>query len=294
LYLAFELGKETWKLGFSTGLGQAARIRTVDAGELADLREEIDQAKRRFRLPEETPVKSCYEAGRDGFWLHRYLASLNIANLVVDSASIEVNRRAKRTKTDRLDAAKLLTMLIRYYGGEETVWSVVHVPSIEAEDLRHLHRQLCSLKVSYTRHVCRIGGLLATQGVTLPLHPEFLNSLAAVRLWDGHPLPPGLMARLKREYATLLSVEQEIQDLEKERETLIETSDVPCVGMVDGHRDCLGLAAPPAGQRVEPVVLRSLWRGRQAETQNRRYRSGAQAPGGAMALPGDWGDPCRG
>jgi len=213
-------------------LGQAARIRTVDAGELADLREEIDQAKRRFRLPEETPVKSCYEAGRDGFWLHRYLASLNIANLVVDSASIEVNRRAKRTKTDRLDAAKLLTMLIRYYGGEETVWSVVHVPSIEAEDLRHLHRQLCSLKVSYTRHVCRIGGLLATQGVTLPLHPEFLNSLAAVRLWDGHPLPPGLMARLKREYATLLSVEQEIQDLEKERETLIETSDVPCVGMV--------------------------------------------------------------
>ncbi len=232
LYLAFELGKKTWKLGFSTGLGQAARIRTVDAGELADLREEIDQAKRRFRLPEETPVKSCYEAGRDGFWLHRYLASLNIANLVVDSASIEVNRRAKRTKTDRLDAAKLLTMLIRYYGGEETVWSVVHVPSIEAEDLRHLHRQLCSLKVSYTRHVCRIGGLLATQGVTLPLHPEFLNSLAAVRLWDGHPLPPGLMARLKREYATLLSVEQEIQDLEKERETLIETSDVPCVGMV--------------------------------------------------------------
>jgi transposase len=232
LYLAFELGKTTWKLGFSTGLGQSARIRAIDAGELADLREEIDQAKKRFRLPEGTQVRSCYEAGRDGFWLHRYLASLKVANLVVDSASIEVNRRARRSKTDRLDVGKLLTMLIRYHGGEQTVWSVVHVPSVEAEDLRHLHRQLCSLKVSRTRHLCRVSGLLATQGVTLPLHPEFLDSLAAVRLWDGSPLPPGLMARLKREYLTLLSVEQEIQELEKERETLIETSDVPCVMMV--------------------------------------------------------------
>ena len=121
-------------------------------------------------MPEEAPVRSCYEAGRDGFWLHRYLASLNIGNLVVDSASIEVNRRARRTKTDRLDAAKLLTMLIRYHGGEETVWSVVHVPSVEAEDMRHLHRQLCSLKVARTRHVSRIEGLLVSQGVTVPIH----------------------------------------------------------------------------------------------------------------------------
>ena len=88
LYLAFELGKTSWKLGFSTGLGQNARIRTMDAGELAVLRQEIDQARRRFRLPEGAVIRSCYEAGREGFWLHRYLTSLGFRNLVVDSASI--------------------------------------------------------------------------------------------------------------------------------------------------------------------------------------------------------------
>jgi transposase len=232
LYLAFELGKTTWKLGFSTGLGQSARIRTIDAGELADLRDEIEQAKRRFGLPGEAPVRSCYEAGRDGFWLHRYLASLDVVNLVVDSASIEVNRRARRTKTDRLDAAKLLTMLIRYHSGEETVWSVVHVPSVKAEDMRHLHRELCSLKVARTRYACRIGGLLVSQGVTAPLHAGFLDLLAAVRLWDGRPLPPGLLARVKREYAHLQAVEQQIQELEGERDQLIKTSDEPCVDQV--------------------------------------------------------------
>lgn len=232
LYLALELGKTAWKLGFSTGLGQNARIRTIGAGELADLRDEIEQAKRRFGLPDTAPVRSCYEAGRDGFWLHRYLTSQKVVNLVVDSASIEVNRRARRTKTDRLDAAKLATMLIRYHTGEETVWSVVHVPSVEAEDMRHLHRELCSLKVARTRYRCRIGGLLVSQGVTVPLHAGFLDSLVAVRLWDGKSLPPGLMARVKREYANLQAIEQQIRELEDERDQLIKTSDKPCVEQV--------------------------------------------------------------
>ena len=232
LYLAFELGKTSWKLGFSTGLGQNARIRTMDAGELAVLRQEIDQARRRFRLPEGAVIRSCYEAGRDGFWLHRYLTSLGFRNLVVDSASIEVNRRAKRTKTDRLDVAKLLTMLIRYHHGEERVWSVVHVPSVEAEDMRHLQRQLYSLKVARTRHVNRIKGLLVSQGVDVPVHAGFLESLAGVRMWDGSPLPPRLCARVAREYAHLRSVEEEIEELEAERDKVIETSGLPCVAQV--------------------------------------------------------------
>ena len=98
---------------------------------------------------------SCYEAGRDGFWLHRHLTSQGTENLVVDSASIEVNRRAKRAKTDKLDVKKLLTMLIRYDSGEPKVWSVVHVPSIAAEDSRHLHRQLSTFKSDRTRHINR-------------------------------------------------------------------------------------------------------------------------------------------
>ena len=140
LYLAFELGQQKWVLGFTVGLGQKPRKRTVAAGDLIALEHEIALAKKRFGLPPTARVLSCYEAGRDGFWLHRYLLAQGIENRVVDSSSIEVNRRAKRAKTDRLDVGKLVTMLARYDGGEKKVWSVVHVPSVEAEDARHLPR----------------------------------------------------------------------------------------------------------------------------------------------------------
>jgi transposase len=232
LYLAFELSAAKWKLGFSTGLGQHPRRRTVDAGELLTLRQEIEMAKRRFGLAADTPVKSCYEAGRDGFWLHRYLLEQEIENLVVDSSSIEVDRRAKRAKTDRIDVGKLLNMLIRYHSGEEKVWRVVHVPSVEAEDMRHLHRQLRTLKVDRTRYICRIKGLLATQGLSVPIHVDFLNTLAVARLWDGSLLPPGLRARVEREYASLRYTEQQIKELESERDELIEISKRPSIEKV--------------------------------------------------------------
>jgi transposase len=230
--LAFELGKAKWKLGLSIGLGQNPRLRTIDAGDLGALEEEIGQAKRRFHLPESAAVRSCYEAGRDGFWLHRYLVQKQVQNLVVDSSSIEVNRRARRAKTDRLDATKLLTMLIRYHSGEEKVWSVVQVPTVEAEDMRHLHRQLLALQVARTRHIGRIGGLLASQGVNIPIHADFLSTLPSVRLWDGSPLPPGIRARVEREHAALQYVRQQIKELVAERERLIETSDEPSVQQV--------------------------------------------------------------
>src|SRR5262245_35341736 len=125
LYLALELGNGEWRLGFTTGLGQKARERSIAARDLTVLRREIGRAKERFKLASSTRVVSCYEAGRDGFWLHRYLVEAGVENIVVDSASIEVNRRAKRAKTDALDVRKLLTMLVRYDGGERKVWSVV-------------------------------------------------------------------------------------------------------------------------------------------------------------------------
>jgi transposase len=232
LYLAFELGKAKWKLGLSTGLGQNPRLRTIDAGDLSALEEEIGQAKRRFHLPESAAVRSCYEAGRDGFWLHRYLVQKQVQSLVVDSSSIEVNRRARRAKTDRLDATKLLTMLIRYHSGEEKVWSVVQVPTVEAEDMRHLHRQLSNLQIARTRHISRIEGLLASQGVSIPIHADFLETLPSIRLWDGSSLPPGVRARIEREHAALQYVRQQIRELVAEREKLIETSDEPSIRQV--------------------------------------------------------------
>lgn len=232
LYLAFELGSGKWKLGFTVGLGQSPRRRTIEAGDLVALQREIRTARRRFGLPETVPVLSCYEAGRDGFWLHRYLLDQGIENLVVDSASIEVKRKAKRLKTDRLDLGKLLRMLVRYHLGEERVWSVVHVPSVTAEDNRHLHRELATLKADRTRHVNRIKGLLAGQGVQVSVRKDFLEKLDTVRLWDGSSLPPGLRSRLEREYAGLCFLSHEIRDLEAERRELIRTSDDPSVEQV--------------------------------------------------------------
>ena len=133
LYLAFELGKNPWKLGFTIGVAQQPRERMIPAGEVERLQQEIARAKQRFGLPEEARVVSCYEAGRDGFWLHRYFVAHGIQNHVIDSASIEVNRRQRRAKTDRLDVRKLLTMLLRHSAGEKKVWSVVRVPSVEEE-----------------------------------------------------------------------------------------------------------------------------------------------------------------
>jgi transposase len=232
LYLAFELGQKEWVLGFTVGLGQNPRRRKMAAGDLSALQGEIRRARQRFGLAATAPVRSCYEAGRDGFWLHRYLRDQGIENLVVDSASIEVNRRARRAKTDRLDVGKLLSMLVRYHSGEKKVWSVVHVPSVEAEDARHLHRELATLKADRTRHSNRIKGLLAGQGVRLAVGTDFLDHLETVRLWEGSALPPGLRARLACEFAGWQFVDRQVKDLEAERRALLRTSTDPSVDQV--------------------------------------------------------------
>src|SRR3990172_559447 len=126
LYLAFELGNDFWKLGFTVGMGQQPRERNIAARDLDGLQREIRLAKKRFGLPETAPVLSCYEAGRVGFWLHRYLVEHGVQNLVVDSSSIEVNRRQRRAKTDRMDVGPL--ELIRYRSGGGRVWGVVPLP----------------------------------------------------------------------------------------------------------------------------------------------------------------------
>lgn len=224
LYMAFELSQSKWKLGFSSGFGQRLRIRTIGARDLVALQAESKAAKQHFGLPEDVPVLSCYEAGREGFWLHRFLQSQNIENLIIDSSSIEVNRKAKRVKTDRLDARKLLMMLMRYDLGEERVWSILNVPSPEAEDHRHLHRELGAWKAERTRHINRIKGLLIGQGIDIVITDDFLAQLDTIRLWNGAALLPGLRSRLAYEYRGLRFVEEQIKALEAERLDLIRHS----------------------------------------------------------------------
>ncbi|MCU0520522.1 MAG: IS110 family transposase [Anaerolineae bacterium] len=224
LYVAFELGQRQWKLGCSVGVGQAPRERTIDAGDLVALGQELQRAQAKLGVAAGSPILSCYEAGLDGFWLHRYLTAQGITNVVVDSASIAVDRRAKRAKTDRLDVHKLVTMLIRYYHGEAHVWRVVHVPSVAAEDQRHLHRQLLSVKRDEQRHRNRIYGVLASQGVQLKIGADFLERVAEARQWDGAPLPEGLQARVRREYQGLQFVQAQREALQATRTQYIATA----------------------------------------------------------------------
>jgi transposase len=241
LYLAFELGSKEWKLGFSVGFGQRPRERIVLAGDLSGVKREIVRAKRRFGLSGEVRVLSCYEAGRDGFWLHRYLVGLGVVNLVVDSSSIEVNRRARRAKTDRMDLGKLLTMLMRYDNGERKVWSVVRVPTVEQEDSRQLHRELIALRGERTRHINRVKGLLASYGVRMRVGRGFLDRLETVRLWDGRPVPLGLKKRLVREYERFEMVNRQIDELNAERADLVKTSESSDVEMVRQLLDLRGI-----------------------------------------------------
>jgi transposase len=233
LFLAFELGATEWKLGFSIGLGQKPRRRTVPGRDLEKLQLEIAAAKKRFQLSPDAPVVSCYEAGRDGFWLHRYLTQAEIRNSVVDSSSIEVNRRKRRAKTDGLDVAKLLVMLMRHHYGEPKVWSVVCAPSAEEEDRRQTHRELRALKKEKTRTTNRIKGLLASQGIRLTGGMNLSGKqLDVIRLWDGSPLPPMLKSRLRREWEHVEFLKQQIVSVEAERRRLLQDADDPDVAKI--------------------------------------------------------------
>jgi hypothetical protein len=107
MYVACELSKREWKLAMTSGFGVAPIIRTVASGDLRAVTRVVTEGRQRLGVPAAAPVKSCYEAGRDGFWIHRALTTLGFQNRVVDSSSIEVNRRARRAKTDRIDARSL-------------------------------------------------------------------------------------------------------------------------------------------------------------------------------------------
>jgi transposase len=232
MYIAFELSNTTWKLVFCDG--NKTRNVTVKARELGQLKKEIDKARKRFGLEGDIQLKSCYEAGRDGFWIHRYLLSKGIDNLVVDSSSIEVNRRKRRAKSDRLDAGNLLRLLMRYHGGERQVWKVVTVPSVEEEDARNLHRDLEALNRERTLHRNRIRAFLIQQGIEVrnPSRKNFLKILAELQTWDGKELPADMKARVVREYMRLQMVEDHIKFLKKERKQKVDSRETASLRQV--------------------------------------------------------------
>lgn len=219
LLLALELSERTWKLGFTIGNGQRPRVRQIAAGAVDRLCEEVARAKARFGVPVEARVVSCYEAGREAFWVHRWIEAHGWTNYVVDSSSIEVNRRARHAKTDRLDLEGLLRLLERYVQGEDRVWHVVRVPTDAEEDARHVPRMRETLQQERTRVINRLHGLLTTQGVEIPLRADFRERLETARRWDGTPLPAGMAQRLRREWAHLEFLDRQLTEVDATRAT---------------------------------------------------------------------------
>ena len=229
LYMSFELGDKSWKLTMSDGRRGPGRY-NVDAGDTAAVLDCIAKARARCGLSAEAKVHSCYEAGRDGWWLHRWLIEQGIDNIVVDAASIEVNRRARRAKTDRLDGDKLLTMLLRHHAGER-VWSVLHEPTPEDEDARRTHRELARLMHERTAHTNRIGSLLVLHN----LRPRIIIGGRDWALWwqaHGTQVPPQLRAELERESARLALVKQQIKALEAARREAVADGKQPLVAQL--------------------------------------------------------------
>ena len=263
LYLALDLGQKNWKLAFTVGLGQKPRLRTIAARDIEALLAEIRAAKRRFDLAEDAPVVSCYEAGRDGFWLKRCLLSHGVECIVVDSASIEVNRRKRRSKSDRLDAIKLVEMLIRWHNGESKVWSVVRAPSAEDEDARQMHRELIALRGERTAHVNAIKGMLAGLGLVAGVDERLPGRLAAMRQWDDKPIPQGVLQRILREFERWRLVGRQIAELEAQRRAKIRDDGTPHVEKV---RRLLGLKG--IGENGAWLLVEELFGWRQI--RNRR------------------------
>ncbi len=212
VYVALELSSKTWKVALSNA--QKVSEVNVPAGDRAGLLQVVAEAKRRWQLPAETVVYSCYEAGRDGFWIDRWLRAEGILNVVVDSASLEVNRRQRQVKTDRLDAQRLVQMLMRYQRqGERTLWRVVRVPTVAEEDERRAHRERQRLLGERTGHRNRLRSLLVLHGVRVKSLTKL--RLAQQRDAQGHALPAALVAECERQQARLALVEEQLKGLER-------------------------------------------------------------------------------
>jgi transposase len=220
LYVAFELGQNEWKLAMTSGFGVEPVMRTMASRDLRTVERVLREARRRLGLPACAPVLSCYEAGRDGFWVHRALTQRGLSNRVVDSASIEVNRRARRAKTDRLDALKLVRMLVRVCFGEQRVWSEVRVPTVTEEAARQVSRERTALTQDQTRLVNQMRGWLATWGTTLPSRRRG-TWWTTVRDWAGATLPTEVQARLARGEARLQALEAQIAALDAQQQATV-------------------------------------------------------------------------
>ena len=217
VHLVFELSKANWKLGVMLPNSEKLSRYSIAGGDLTALTAKLAAARAKAaRGGKPVRIVSCYEAGLDGHWLHRWLTEQGVISHEVDPSSIEVNRRARRAKTDRIDLEKLMRVFLAYLRGEPRVCSMVHVPTVEDEDRKRRTRERERLLKERTAHTNRIKGLLFGQGIrdAMPLKPNFIAGLDNMRTGDGRALSPRLREEIVREHERLCLVHKQILALE--------------------------------------------------------------------------------
>jgi len=292
LYVAFELSAGTWRLAVGTDQPDRPRHYTVPARDLGAVWEKLERARTHWQLPAATPVVSCYEAGRDGFWLHRALTAQGVRNLVLDASSIERDRRAKVVKTDRLDAERLLALLRLGCQGQKRL-RAVRVPSVAEEDARQRERELSGVQAACTTVTNRITSLLVAQGIRMTVRRDFAAQVDQRRTGDGRPLPPALRARLLRDWQEVVALRARVATLTAERHQEVRTGTSAAAAQTRALVQLGGI-----GERSAAVFVTELfaWRA----FRNRRevgavtglaptpYQSGASARDQGISKAGNW------
>jgi transposase len=251
VYVAFELSKASWKIGvLLPGSAKMSRF-AVGGGDVTTLLARLASLRTKAeRCGKPVRILSCYEAGLDGHWLHRWLTDQGVISHIVDPSSIEVSRRGRRAKTDRIDLEKLMRAFLAYLRGEPRVCSMLHVPSAQDEDRKRSSRERERLLKERTAHTNRIKALLFGQGIrdVMPLKPSFIASLEDMRTGDGRMLPPRLKEEIVREHERLCLAHKQIAELEAQSKTelraaaagsaaakIMQLVDLKSIGVISGQ-----------------------------------------------------------
>jgi transposase len=217
IFVTIELSQKTWLVTLHSPDRDRMSRHKLEGGDHAGLLALIESIRARaaLKLGSAPKVVSCYEAGYDGFWLHRLLMTAGITNYVFDPSSIAVDQRARRVKTDRIDGEKMLRTLMAYLRGEPRVVRIVRVPPPEQEDARRASRERGRLTKEQTAHTTRIKALLRLLGIAVgnPRRRDWLTWLVKQRDWQGQAVPPRIMAEIEREHARLMLVREQLDAL---------------------------------------------------------------------------------
>jgi transposase len=279
--MAMELSNRKWKLGFGNGV--KVRRKSIEARDRVRLLEEVVLAKRKLNLPADAKVVCCFEAGRDGHWIYRWLEAEEFEVYEIDSSSIETARGRKHVKTDRVDVDKLLDLLVRYCHGFRRAFRVVRVPTAEAEAGQRLHREDAYLVKQRTRIRNRLKSLLVTQGISeIALGGDFAARLEGLRCGDGRSLSAELKVELLRLHEQYRLFEKQLATLQQAYAAELESASR--VGAVRRQLESLKSLGPKFSRVLAAEVF--AWR---------EFANGKQVGGmsGLTPTPSQSGDTYR-